>query len=115
MSDVDGGSFREAPADRRVIAAPPWRYDRGRRRPGGYFNPTNILKVDGAYYALVWARAYRDQPQGACVLRTPRLDDPKAWRAWDGRCSGVPFVHPYAQAIPAPSPHGCLPVGLAIG
>src|SRR3546814_7555291 len=79
LTDAD-----QAPPDRRLIAALPWRYDRDRKRPGGYFNPSNILKVDDAYYALAWARPYRGQKGGACVLRTTRLDDPSAWRAWDG-------------------------------
>ncbi len=114
MSEDDGRSFQVAPADRRVIAAPPWRYDSGRQRPGGYFNPTNILKVDDAYYALVWARAYRDQPQGACVLRTPRLDDPEAWRAWGGDGYDVTFADPYSQDIAGPSRHVCAPVGVGV-
>lgn len=114
MSDDDGRSFQEAPPGRRMIAAPPWRYDRDRNRPGGYFNPTNILKVDDAYYALVWARAYRDQPQGACVLRTTRLDDPAAWRAWDGHDYTIAFADPNRETIADPSRHVCAPVGVDV-
>jgi hypothetical protein len=114
MSEDDGRSFQEAPLDRRLIAALPWRYDRERDRPGGYFNPSNILKVDGAYYALAWARPYRGQQGGACVLRTTRLDDPSAWRAWDGHGYSVTFADPYHETIADPSRHVCAPVGVGV-
>ncbi len=114
MSRDDGRSFQAPPSDRRMIAALPWRYDGRRERPAGYFNPTNIVAVDGAYYALVWARAYRDQREGVCVLRTTQLDDPAAWRAWDGSGYGTSFADPYRGPVADPSRHLCTPVGVGV-
>jgi hypothetical protein len=119
MSEDDGRTFQAAPRGRRVIAALPWRYERGRGdrsrdRPGGYFNPTNIVAADGAYYALVWARPFRDQKEGACVLRTTRLDDPAAWRAWDGTGYTITFANPYEGDVDDPARHLCEPVGAEV-
>ena len=111
MSEDDGASFEAPPADRRMIAAPPWRYDGGRDRPGGYFNPSNIVAFDGGWYALAWARPYRAQKGGACVLRTTRLDDPAAWRAWDGKGFNARFADPYRERVDDPAAHVCTPVG----
>ena len=112
---TDGGrTFHAPPAERRVIAALPWRYDGDRDRPGGYFNPSNIVAHEGAWYALVWARPYRDQAGGVCVLRTTRLDDPSAWRAWDGKSFEARFVDPYRSEVEDPKRHLCAPVGTGV-
>ncbi len=112
MSEDDGRSFQAPAPERRLIAGLPWAYDRRRDRPGGYFNPSNIVAHDGAWYALVWARPYRDQAGGACLLRTTRLDDPAAWRAWDGTGFTVAFADPARDDIADPARHLCAPVGV---
>jgi hypothetical protein len=114
MSVDDGRSFQAPPVERRLIAGLPWRYDRNRDRPGGYFNPSNIVAMDGAWYALAWARPYRDQQGGVCVLRSTRLDDPTAWRAWDGSGYTISFVDPNRRTVDDPDRHVCAPVGVDV-
>jgi hypothetical protein len=107
---TDGGrTFTHAPPPRHLVASVPYRYtpDAG---PYGLFQPSNIVHrpEDGHYYALIQAEAFGAQQQGTCVIRTPRLGDPGAWRAWDGRGFSVTFVDPYRVA--GTDGHACAPV-----
>jgi hypothetical protein len=107
---VDGGrTFTHAPPPRHLIATVPYRYTPG-LNPYGLFQPTNInyRTEDGHYYALIQAEPFRTQRAGTCVMRTPRLDRPDAWRAWDGRAFSVRFVNPYQES--GASGHVCAPV-----
>ena len=47
-------------------------------------------------------------------MRTNRLEDPRSWRAWDGREFSVAFVDPYTAAPGTnPAKHVCAPVAPA--
>ena len=48
--------------------------------------------------------------QWACLVRTPDLSDPDAWRFWDGGAFGGLFVNPYTDAIVDPADHDCPPI-----
>jgi hypothetical protein len=110
-----GRTFTHAPAPSHLVASVPYRYtpDAG---PYGLFQPSNIVHrpEDGHYYALIQAEAFGAQRRGTCVIRAARLDDPRAWRAWDGRGFNVTFVDPYRSG--AREGHVCRPVSYdAIG
>jgi hypothetical protein len=106
-----GATFRHArrPPDQ-LVAEVPYRYvpDSGQV---GIFQPSNIVKKGGYYYALVSGPLprYRLQKGGDCLIRTNRLDDPTSWRAWDGRDFSVTFVDPY-RVRADPADHVCEPV-----
>jgi hypothetical protein len=107
---TDGGATfhpaRRPPDD--FVAGVPYRYvpDGGK---AGIFQPSNIVRKDDYYYALVSAVRYRLQQPGDCLIRTNRLEDPTSWRAWNGRDFSLRFIDPYrVQANPAD--HVCEPV-----
>jgi hypothetical protein len=50
----------------------------------GFFEPSGIISKDGYYYALVNS-LNNGGADGACVMRTTNLADPKSWRLWDGK------------------------------
>jgi hypothetical protein len=109
----DGGrTFTHAPPPRQLVAAVPYRYEPG-LNPYGLFQPSNInyRAEDGHYYTLIQAEPFRAQRAGTCVMRTPRLDRPDAWRAWDGRAFSVRFVNPYSED--GVSGHVCAPVSFS--
>jgi hypothetical protein len=106
---VDGGrSYRNARPPRHLVAAPPQRY-RPDGGPLGVFAPSNIVSgSDGGHYALARVRE-PDGERGACLLRTPRVQRPRRWRAWDGDGFEGLFTDPYRSK---PRRHGpCAPVG----
>ncbi|MCU0837105.1 MAG: DUF4185 domain-containing protein [Rhodospirillales bacterium] len=113
---TDGGRTfaRDGGAERAPVATLPWRYDPSGKRPTGYFAPSNIIEHEGHLYAFVFAARSGVQGRGACLLRTPRITDPQAWRAWDGRQFSIDFVNPAltpaGAAIFAPERHVCAPV-----
>ena len=111
LSHDGGRSFRQPAPPSHLIATPPYPYEGDFGRHVGYFAPTNIIRRDGAYFALFSAAAYRDQAWGACLMRTERLDDPASWRAWDGKAFAVRFANPYRDDIGDPARHVCQPVG----
>jgi hypothetical protein len=107
---TDGGrTFTHAPPPRHLVATVPYRYEPD-RSPYGLFQPSNITyrPGDGHYYALIQAEPFRAQRAGTCVMRTPRLDRPDAWRAWDGSAFSVRFVNPYEES--GVDGHVCAPV-----
>lgn len=101
---TDGGrTYRHTPPPSHLVAAPVTRYavETG---PVGVFRPSNVVhrQEDGHYYALVQVQERGGEPSGACLLRTRRLGDPDAWRAWDGESFTVRLVSPYRGARPTP-------------
>lgn len=107
---TDGGrTFTHAPPPRHLVAAVPYRYEPG-LKPYGLFQPSNIhyRPADGHYYTLMQAEPFRAQRAGTCVMRTPRLDRPGSWRAWDGSGFNVRFANPYHES--GVSGHLCAPV-----
>ncbi len=93
-----------------LVAAPPYRYRGDGDHRTGYFNPSNIVARDGYYYAFFWAEAEGAQRRGACLMRSPSLEDPGAWRAWDGRGFTIRFVDAYAETATDAAQHVCAPV-----
>ena len=69
LSNDGGRSFRQPDPPAHLIATPPYRYEGDVGRHVGYFSPTNIIRHDGAYFALFSAAAYGDQEWGACLMR----------------------------------------------
>lgn len=113
VKSVDGGAhYTHAAAPAHLVAGSPYRYAAG-NGPLGYFDPSNIIKrSDGYYYAMIRAEPHEAQQRGACVMRTPNLNDPTSWRAWDGSGYTVSFMNPYTQDDP-PENHVCTPVSPA--
>ena len=110
VSHDSGLHFVRATSGSDLIAALPYRYDEVVGHHSGYFNPSNIVSLGGALYMTVFTTQVRDQQPGNCLLRTDRVEDPSAWRAWDGNGFGVTFVNPYDRISPARR-HVCTPIG----
>ncbi|MBV8210205.1 MAG: hypothetical protein JO133_09105 [Burkholderiaceae bacterium] len=109
---LDGGyNFLEPAPPRNLVAALPYRYVVGNRASAyGYAGPTNILKVDKLYYALINDWPYKAQQYGPCLIRTSNVFDPASWRAWDGKAFTIRFADPYREKIAKPEEHVCPPV-----
>jgi hypothetical protein len=109
---LDGGySFRVPAPPQNLVAAYPYRYIVGNRASMyGYFGPTNIIKVGGFYYALINNWPYKEQREGACLVRTSDVFAPQSWRAWDGRDFRIRFADPYRETLATPQEHVCQPV-----
>lgn len=107
----DGGKTFEPPDGKaRPIAVLPYRFAADMNR-AGLHSPTNIVKhpEDGNYYVMVYASAYREQPQGMCTMRATNLEKAD-WRAWGGKDFDVEFANPYRAQIDDPKRHVCTPV-----
>lgn len=108
----DGGrSFIQPAPPNHLVATLPYRYRGDLGRHVGYFNPTNILRHGGHFYAMFSAARFGAQAHGVCVMRSDDLADPSSWRAWDGHGFGVRFVDPYREQVKDPARHVCTPVG----
>ncbi len=110
-SSSDGGAtFTQRPPPQHLVASAPYRYvpDAG---PYGLFQPSNIVRKGGHYYAMLQVERYGQQRRGTCLMRTANLADPGSWRAWDGKGFGVRFVNPYQRRLD-PAKHVCQPVSL---
>lgn len=107
----DGGiHFSRLAPGSDLIAALPYRYDEVTGHHVGYFNPSNMIMDKGMLFMTVFATEAKAQQPGNCLLRTDRIADPTAWRAWDGKGFGVTFIDPYG-AEPTKDVHVCSPVG----
>jgi hypothetical protein len=106
----DGGRafhhVRRAPGQ--LVGEVPYRY-RPANGPSGLAQPSNIVAKDGYYYALASTQPYGAQEGGSCLLRSKRLGDPTAWRAWSGDGFDVKFIDPYKVRSVA-ADHVCEPV-----
>lgn len=106
----DGGrSFRFEKMPPPIVAAVPYRYDRNAKRHVGFFSPTNILEHERAWYAMVFTEGAGEQRRGNCLLRTTRIAEPSAWRAWRGDGFNTAFADPYTDD-PKPKQHLCSPL-----
>jgi hypothetical protein len=104
-----GRTFTQLRPPRHLVASLPYRYvaDSG---PYGLFSPSNIVRKGRYYYALLQAERYNLQRQGACLIRTRYLADPKSWRAWGGSGFTVRFLNPYSPRLQDPAMQICQPV-----
>lgn len=109
---TDGGyTFTVPKAPQNLVAALPYRYVFGNRAGAyGYNGPSNILKIDGMFYALINDWPYKLQKYGPCLIRTSDAFDPGSWRAWNGADFTMRFADPYRVAIESPEDHVCTPV-----
>lgn len=103
-------SFRPLGSPPHLIAALPDTADAVRGAPGGFFNPTGIVRHGDALYMMAYASGRGAQSRGTCLLRTRAIDDPASWRGFDGTDFTVRFANPYA-GMADPSSHVCAPVG----
>lgn len=111
----DAGKAYQYPArHHNVVASVPYRFveDQGSKQAWGFPTATNIIEREGYYYVLIGSQGRGDQAYGNCLLRTDNLEDPGAWRAWDGHGFVIRFVNPYRGAEYTASEHVCQPVGL---
>jgi hypothetical protein len=109
---TDGGAnFMQPAAPANLVAALPYKYRGDTGRKSGYFGPSNIIARDGHFYSLIFAVTHEAQAHGVCLMRTDNLDDPKSWRAWDGKGFNVRFADPYRESVGDPKAHVCTPVG----
>lgn len=110
VSHDEGASFSRFAPGSDLIAALPYRYDEVTGHHVGYFNPSNMVLDNGMLFMMVFATEVRTQRPGNCLLRTDRVSDPTAWRAWNGKGFETAFVDPYTTS-PAGDAHVCAPVG----
>ncbi len=121
-SEDSGRSFRRAEPLVAAATPLPSEHDQGRHR--GFFNPSNIIRKDGAFYTLIgttgWAGKpgqYTAQSAGVCLFRSDDLAS-GVWRAWNGK-PGPQFTGPYSGAPPVeqsctPLPPFPAPVGAVV-
>lgn len=111
VSTDGGATFTQPRNPDHFVAAPPHRYDPRWMR--ALWQPSNIVRhpVDGAFYVLVQVDDHADDRsrdvQGMCLLRTERLDDPAAWRAWDGAGFDLQIANPYVDPTVDPAADAC--------
>jgi hypothetical protein len=96
LKSEDGGRrfTRTAP---QVVAATPFPSEVGQGRHRGFFNPSNILERNGAFYTLIGTTGWNQQDHGVCLFRS---DDLAGWRAYDGKGFAARFPDPYAGKPP---------------
>ncbi|MBN8535049.1 MAG: hypothetical protein J0L51_13285 [Rhizobiales bacterium] len=108
VSSRDGGrSFmRQSP---QVAMASPEPSEAGQGRHRGFFNPSNIVKQNGAYFTLIATTGWQGQPSGVCLFRNNDPANSAGWRAYDGKDYTARFPDPYGTEKPKMG--NCKPVG----
>ena len=102
LKSIDGGRRFEKMGERPVATIPiRQNIDQGKNR--GFFEPSNIIRYNGYYYALIRTGNEGAQKAGTCVFRTPDLSRPDAWRVFDG-VDFVPNVDPYRDSAVGAKP-----------
>jgi len=110
-SEDNGYTFHVPKPPRNLVASLPYPYAIGNRASAyGYESPTNILKVNDFYYALVNDWPYKAQQYGPCLIRTADVFDPGSWRAWNGSDFNGRFINPYEETNARAEDHVCPPV-----
>lgn len=102
----DGG--RSFANSRSLVAAPTFPQNVGQGRHRGFFNPSNIIAHDGAWYALIATTGGEGQKSGVCLFRSTNISDPASWRAFDGSDFSIRAVDPYREDLSQARP--CQPV-----
>jgi hypothetical protein len=118
----DGGyHFNSFKAPANFLAGVPYKYvkDGG---PSGYSVDSNIIELNGWYYAMVtswqWPPNCSGQkgphhcltPDGGGPIRTNNVFDASSWRGWSGTDFSVSFVDPYPGPVQRPQEHVYAPV-----
>ncbi|HXZ16842.1 MAG TPA: hypothetical protein VEH77_12860 [Roseiarcus sp.] len=104
-SDDGGATF--ARVGERPVATIPIKQDVDQGRPRGFFEPTNIVKRDDGYFALIRAAAEGAQKAGHCLFRADDLARPESWRFFDGEGYSA-NVDPYRDDVHDAKP--CAPL-----
>lgn len=93
---------------KKKVISPNFLQDRYQGRHRGYFNPSNIIMVDGELFTLVYTTGGNGQESGVCLFRANDSEHPTAWIAWDGTDFSSVLADPYTG-----EPKGalCKPVG----
>jgi hypothetical protein len=97
VSHDGGATYGHATSPRHLVAAPPWQYQPDHAGLG-YMGASNIVRNpgDGYFYAVVaLALPFGYEGGGLCVIRARTLEDPAAWRFWNGSSFGGRFFNPY--------------------
>lgn len=98
---TDGGrSFDHiAPPPNHLIATLPYTY-LDDTVPSGIRQPSNVVDGgDGFYYLFGNVSDQPAEEQWVCAMRTPDLDDPTAWRYWDGSAFTGEWQNPYVDEV----------------
>jgi hypothetical protein len=102
-SEDGGRSFRRG--NPLPVAATPFPQEEGQGRHRGFFNPSNIIEIDGALHAMIGTTGWEAAPgrpaqaSGVCLFRADdrgRSD----WRAWDGQRFSARFPGPSRKGVP---------------
>jgi hypothetical protein len=119
---TDGGyHFESFKAPANFLAGIPYKYevDRG---PSGYSVDSNIIEVDGWFYAMVTSYSWPPNctgqtgpnrclvPGGGGPIRTQDVFDASSWRGWSGTDFSVSFVDPYPGPVEHREDHVYTPV-----
>ncbi|KUL93035.1 hypothetical protein DK26_25090 [Bosea sp. WAO] len=104
----DGGRSFKVDEPRPLVAAPAFKQDVGQGRHRGFFNPSNIVEKDGAWYALIATTGGEGQKSGVCLFRTTDIKDATAWRAYDGTDFTIRALDPYREDVSQAKP--CKPL-----
>ncbi|MDR6870522.1 hypothetical protein J2Y55_001522 [Bosea sp. BE125] len=104
----DGGRSFTPDQPPTVVAAPTFRQDVGQGRHRGFFNPSNIVQRDGAWYALIATTGGEGQKPGVCLFKTTNIEDATSWRAYDGADFTLRAVDPYRGDLSQAKP--CQPL-----
>lgn len=107
VSEDGGKSFK----GNALVASLPYRYDQVVGQHRGYFNPSNIVSHQKAFYMFAFATKAGLQKPGNCLMRTQHLKDPNAWRGWNGTSFDATFINPYTSNAPDQG-HVCEPIGV---
>jgi hypothetical protein len=105
----DAGRHFTIPNPVYIVAAARFKHDAEQGRPRGFFNPSNIVETNDAFYTLIFTQGGEGQERGACLFRLLKFDKPWAWRAFDGHDFSASAENPYAGE-PSPA-KPCRPVG----
>lgn len=97
LSPDGGKSFARAPSP--VMAASPEKSEIGQGRHRGFFNPSNIVKVNGAYHTFIATTGWAGQSSGVCLFQARSLTGGADWRAFSGRGFSARFPDPYTEPL----------------
>lgn len=97
LSPDGGKSFTRAPMP--AIAASPEKSEIGQGRHRGFFNPSNIVKANGAYHTLIATTGWAGQSSGVCLFQSKSLAQGGDWRAFTGRGFAARFPDPYSETL----------------
>ena len=127
LKSLDGGnswSYTHPPPDHLVASSPvKWNETYGAtRKTFGFRSPSSIVAgrgdLEGYYYATVtsgWGFGSFNinntvQYDGACMMRTRDITDPKSWLAWSGSSFNISLnANPWVEKQIVESDHICTP------